>query len=72
MTDQKIRPCPTCGKSDRLYVFKYDSGWQHVECDHCGYMGHGEGSRREAIRSHNVTFAAPTQPEPTRGQSDDA
>ncbi len=41
-------------------VYKYDNNWCHVECDNgfnsgtnCGYLGPGEGSQRQAIKSHN-------------------
>lgn len=55
MTYPKMKPCPKCGKENALYVYKYDHGWQHVECDlnECGYMGPGSGSILGAIRSHN-------------------
>lgn len=52
MTYPKIKPCPKCG--DEVTVYKYDSGWQHVECDNCLYFGPGEGNRLQAIRSHNA------------------
>lgn len=53
MTDQKILPCPKCKRDDSIAVYKYDNGWQHVECDRCYYLGPGEGNRRQAIKSHN-------------------
>jgi Zn ribbon nucleic-acid-binding protein len=54
MTCQKIRPCPSCGRSgDDLDVFTYESGWRYVECVHCNYRGPGEGNIRQAIKSHN-------------------
>lgn len=55
MTYPKMKPCPICGQADTLEVYKYENGWQHVECDlnACGYMGPGEGSILQAIRSHN-------------------
>lgn len=55
MTYPKMKPCPRCAKTDALEVYKYDHGWQHVECDlnECGYMGPGSGSILGAIRSHN-------------------
>ncbi len=52
-TNPKIRPCPYCGLDDRLAVYIYDSGWRHVECLRCNYLGPGEGSIRQAIKSHN-------------------
>jgi len=64
MTYPKIRPCPNCGGS-ALSVYKYDSGWQYVECDSplpsggaCWYSGPGEGSIMQAIRSHNARVEA--------------
>lgn len=41
-----------CG-NDNLAICKYENGWQHVECDDCFYMGPGEGSKLQAVRSHN-------------------
>ncbi len=54
-TNPKMKPCPNCGKDDYLAVYKYDSGWQYVECDNggCWYRGPGAGSIRAAIKSHN-------------------
>lgn len=61
MTDQRcgtqamtprMKNCPKC-RSGELSVYHYDSGWRHVECSECDYMGPGEGSIRAAIRSHN-------------------
>lgn len=51
----KIKPCPKCKSAEFLSVYKYDSGWQYVECDYrgCWYRGPGEGSIRQAIKSHN-------------------
>lgn len=66
-TNPKIKPCPRCGRT-QMAVYKYDSGWCYVECDggfnarpHCGYMGPGEGSIRQAIKSHNERAAASGQ-----------
>lgn len=56
-TDPKIEPCPTCENDDFISVYKYESGWQHVECDKCFYFGPGEGNRRQAIKSHNARTA---------------
>lgn len=55
-TNPKIKACPRCG-SDRVAVYIYESGWHHVECDACLYMGPGEGSTRQAIKSHNASVA---------------
>ena len=66
MTAPKIRACPTCGRDDHLSLYKYDNGWQHVECDHCFYLGPGESRAIDAIRAHNKrsdaarTVAIPT------------
>lgn len=58
----RIAPCPTCKTNKSIGVATYDYGWKHVECDGCGYMGPGEGSRRQAINSHNERCAsAPAQ-----------
>jgi Zn ribbon nucleic-acid-binding protein len=53
MTNPKMKPCPKCDSADALAVYKYDNGWQHVECDGCFYLGPGSGNRRDAIRLHN-------------------
>lgn len=53
MTNPKIRPCPECKTADTIFVYRYDNGWRHVECDKCFYLGPGEGSIRQAIKSHN-------------------
>ncbi len=57
-TNPKMKPCPLCDEPDALAVYKYDSGWQYVECDgdggRCWYRGPGEGSTRAAIKSHNA------------------
>lgn len=59
MTNQKIKACPDCGRAgEELTVYKYDSGWKHVECDGCYYFGPGEGSIRQAIKSHNARIVA--------------
>lgn len=61
-TNPKMKPCPNCGSGDYLAVYKYDNGWQHVECDNgpCHYFGPGEGSIRQAIKSHNESVPATT------------
>lgn len=56
----KIKPCPECG-GEYLSVYSYDSGWRYVECDSnpvCWYRGPGEGSIRQAIKSHNEKVTA--------------
>lgn len=60
MTAPKMKPCPKCGKTENLSVYKYDSGWQYVECDSggCWYRGPGEGSILAAIKSYNAKIAA--------------
>lgn len=66
MTNPKMKPCPKCGSADHLDVYTYDNGWCHVECDNgfnvradaCHYLGPGEGSIRQAIKSHNASVAA--------------
>jgi hypothetical protein len=62
-TNQKLKPCPHCGRADMLGVYKYESGWCYVECDNSActgnfYRGPGEGSIRQAIKSHNVKCLA--------------
>jgi hypothetical protein len=54
-TNPKIKPCPECGADadEHLAVYIYASGWRHVECTKCNYLGPGEGSNRSAIKSHN-------------------
>lgn len=63
MTAPKIKPCPTCGTDERMAVYAYDSGWRHVECIKCNYLGPGEGSIIQAIKSHNAKVS------PTPGAS---
>jgi hypothetical protein len=56
-TNPKMKPCPKCKSAEYLAVYKYDSGWCHVECDRptCNfYLGPGEGSIRQAIKAHNA------------------
>lgn len=53
-TNPKMKPCPTCASTDDLAVYTYESGWKHVECDKCNYLGPGEGSVRWAIKSYNA------------------
>jgi len=57
MTNPKIKPCPKCGCG--LSVYKYDSGWCYVECNNCFYLGPGEGSVKQAIKSHNAASQSP-------------
>lgn len=68
MTYPKMKPCPRCGKAETLEVYKYEHGWQHVECEmECGYMEPGSGSILGAIRDHNAHVAAAAQPEAGEG-----
>lgn len=54
MTYPKIKPCPECSRSgEDLDIYTYPSGWKYVECVRCNYRGPGEGTFRDAIRSHN-------------------
>ena len=53
MTYPKMRPCPQCQSDEHLEVYTYDSGWTHVECNKCFYLGPGEGSHTAAIKAHN-------------------
>lgn len=62
-TNQKIKSCPTCQSDDNIEVYKYDSGWRHVECTKCNYLGPGEGSVRQAIIAHNERMRAPPSSE---------
>ena len=52
-TMPKLKVCPNCGTDENLAVYSYDSGWRHVECVKCNYLGPGEGSKIAAARSHN-------------------
>lgn len=64
MTIPKMAPCRTCKTADNLAIYTYDNGWRHVECDRCGYLGPGEGSKIQAVKSHNARAARVTeQPE---------
>lgn len=56
-TMQKLKPCPKCGETD-LPIYKYEHGWQHVECDECQYLGPGAGNRIDAARQHNASYEA--------------
>lgn len=62
MSNPKIKPCPQCGDAD-LFVYAYDNGWRHVECDTCFYLGPGEGSIRASIKSHNALATVSSSPE---------
>lgn len=55
MTNQKIKPCPTCGSADAIGVASYDSGSRRVECDArgCWYTGPLDSTKRNAIKRHN-------------------
>ncbi len=54
-TNPKMAPCANGHPADYLSVYKYESGWQRVECDHigCWYIGPSAGSTRQAIKLHN-------------------
>lgn len=62
MAFPKRQPCPNCKTAEHLLTFEYDHGWFHVECDACTYMGPGEGSTTQAIKSHNDRAAARVHP----------
>lgn len=53
MSNQKLLPCHKCGTDEFLAVYTYDSGWKHVECNKCFYLGPGCGSKKQAIIEHN-------------------
>ena len=55
MSVPKMKPCPKCGEGKYLAVFRYESGWRHVECcgPGCNYLGPGGGSIKAAVREHN-------------------
>jgi Zn ribbon nucleic-acid-binding protein len=59
MAYPKMNPCPTCQSDDDLAVYVYDSGWHHVECNECWYLGPGEGSTAAAIKAHNEKCTPP-------------
>lgn len=40
----KMKSCPNCG-NELVAVYCYDNGMKHGECDHCGYLGPGAGSK---------------------------
>lgn len=65
-TNQKMKPCPKCRSVDHLAVYTYESGWRHVECIKCFYLGPGEGSIRQAIAAHNAAIIAARQPTPAK------
>lgn len=56
MTNPKIKPRPNCKSGDYICVYIHGRGWRHVECDKCFYLGPGEGSIRQAIKSHNASL----------------
>lgn len=58
MSYPKMKPCLRCRSAEHLAVFTYDNGARHVECEACGYLGPGEGSIRQAIKSHNERATA--------------
>jgi uncharacterized metal-binding protein (TIGR02443 family) len=59
-TNPKLKPCPNCKTVDHLAVYSYEQsgGTKHVECNKCFYLGRGEGSIRQAIKSHNEHVVA--------------
>lgn len=66
MTAPKIKDCPKCdAPGDCLAVYTYDSGWRHVECDGCYYLGPGAGNIVQAIRLHNARVSARAAKQPT-------
>ena len=69
-TNPKMLPCPQCG-NDAVAVYGYDNGMKHVECDRCHYLGPGEGSNRQAIKSHNEKCRSEPlrQGQPSKGGS---
>lgn len=58
MTYPKMKPCPDCGNED-VVAYAYESGWKHVECDECHYLGPGHGRTRDAIKAHNEREPGP-------------
>jgi len=56
VTNPKMKPCPKCGSTENLTIYTYDYGWKHVECVACDYLGPGEGSIRQAIKSYNARY----------------
>lgn len=61
MTAPKIKPCPRCQTDAHIAIYTYESGWRHVECDKCYYLGPGEGSKLAAIKSHNANVMQPCE-----------
>lgn len=57
-TRQRMKPCPNCKTDENLAIYTYESGWRHVECDKCYYLGPGEGSINAAVKSHNEKIVA--------------
>lgn len=55
MTNPKLKPCPKCGCTEGLAIYTYEAGNRHVECNFCFYLGRGENSIRQAIKSHPAT-----------------
>jgi Zn ribbon nucleic-acid-binding protein len=53
VTIPKMKPCPNCGTDCNMAIIAYDSGWTHVECTKCNYLGPGEGTFLAAVISHN-------------------
>ncbi len=52
----KLAHCPNCKTDEHLTIYKYESGWQHIECSNCNYLGPGEGKKAQAVQSHNQQF----------------
>ena len=70
MAYPKMKPCPNCGNED-VVAYAYESGWKHVECDECHYLGPGEGRTRDAIKAHNercAERAAASLPAPAKAE----
>lgn len=57
MAFPKKQPCPNCKTVHHLAIFVYANDWHQVECTGCGYLGPGEGSTTQAIKSHNERCA---------------
>ena len=62
MSTQKILPCD-CGATNEDFVglYKYENGWNHVECGQCHKLGPGEGRARDAVKRWNEDRRAATE-----------